>query len=227
MNHSDKQEFMKVLEMTAQLYNQKQPESMVLRMYFQALERFSLDEVKHGINAHVQNPDNGQFYPKPADIIRGIEGNTNTQAQLAWTKVERSIRCIGHDTSVVFDDPVIHVVIEDMGGWIDLCGVLMDEMPFRRNEFTKRYQGYVSNPPKTYPRMLIGASDARNRQQGYALGNLRLIGDKEAAKRVYNQGAEQAKTLGHWVNPESLQLERIDHAKTHNATLTQVTHEQS
>jgi len=62
--------------------------------------------------------------PKPADIIRAIKGNSQTQSLQAWSKVEDAIRLVGPYRSVVFDDLAIHGVLQEMGGWVKLCQAL-------------------------------------------------------------------------------------------------------
>src|SRR5437870_914018 len=95
--------------------------SHLIDIYWQVLKQYELVDVQNAFQSHVQNPDCGQFFPKPADIVRFIEGSGETKALLAWAKVERAIRQLGSYQSVVFDDSLIHIVIEDMGGWVKLC----------------------------------------------------------------------------------------------------------
>ena len=66
-----------------------------------------LRAVADALNRHAVNPDNGQFLPKPADIVRLINGNTVDRALVAWSTVERAIRSTGPYQSVVFDSPEI------------------------------------------------------------------------------------------------------------------------
>ncbi len=93
MNDQDKDNFEALMSATSAMYRQKTPERIQLMMYFNALSRFCLDDIKSAFNSHIQNPDNGQFFPKPADIIRYMDGGSETRAGEAWTKVE-SPECI-------------------------------------------------------------------------------------------------------------------------------------
>ena len=43
-------------------------------MFFRALAKHSLDEVRAGFDAHVSDPQRGRFVPVPADILAQIEG---------------------------------------------------------------------------------------------------------------------------------------------------------
>lgn len=44
-------------------------------VYFNALGLYDLEAVRDALNRHVQDPEGGQFAPKPADIIRQIQGS--------------------------------------------------------------------------------------------------------------------------------------------------------
>ena len=107
----------------------------------------------------------------------------------------RSAR-IGAYRTVVFDDPLIHAVIWDMGGWQTLCAMLIKDEPFRAKEFENRYVGYVARPPTQYPRQLAGITDTVNSAQGYGQVNLpTLIGDEQQALRVLQTGREPSQLL--------------------------------
>lgn len=160
----------------------------VFDIWWEVLKAYELTDVRRALNVHMQNPDAGQFPPKPADIIRYLQGSTGTQALRAWSKVEKAIRHVGPYQSVVFDDPSIHAVINDMGGWIKVCEGNDDELPFKAREFERRYQGYALNPPREYPKALIGMAEAENRRDGFKLPPPVLIGNEGKALACYRNG---------------------------------------
>ena len=163
--------------------------SHLIDIYWQALKRFELIDVQAALEAHINNPDSGQFFPKPADVVRFIEGSGETKALQAWAKVEKAIVQVGGYQTIVFDDPLIHAVIEDMGGWIKLCSIKNIDMPFRANEFQKRYMGFVSKHPCRYPKTLCGIAELDNTKNGYATDAPLLIGDAKRAEQVIKSGS--------------------------------------
>ncbi len=193
MNKQDMQSFAELITATGELYRLNISPAL-LELYWSALKNFDITDIKQAFNAHALDPDAGQFMPKPADVVRALEGSKDTQAMRAWSKADRAIRSIGPWQSVVFDDPIIHAVIADMGGWITLCNVSGDEYPFKANEFAKRYQGYVMRPPMEYPRKLIGAAEAHNSINGRVIDPPRILGDQQQARLVYEGGSDQPKT---------------------------------
>jgi hypothetical protein len=137
------------------------------------------------------SPDSGQFMPKPADLIRMLGGTSLDAAMQAWAKVERAIRRVGGHESVVFDDPVIHRCIEDMGGWLKLCGTLEDDLPFRAKDFQNLYRGFAMRREiPDYPKHLIGRFEAQNRQSGQPIAPPVLIGDPDVCKQVLKIGRD-------------------------------------
>lgn len=191
MNESDKEQFAQTMVGIGELYA-KSISPQLISLYWEALKRYELDEVVRGLNQHVVDPDSGQFMPKPADVVRQVDGDTNSQALTAWSKVEGAISRVGHWRSVVFDDAIIHAVIEDMGGWTNLCMVTNEEIPYRRNEFEKRYRGYANRGVVDYPKKLMGRADAHNEQQGFPVNQPVMIGDVNHAKLILEGGSDKS-----------------------------------
>ena len=196
MQTTDKRGFRDALYAVFELYQKSRPSDPTVMMYWGALRNIpTLDDFMAAINLHVADPDQGQFLPKPADILRNITGNRATQAEMAWTKADRALRCAGPANTVVFDDSLIHAVIADMGGWVQFCDVDDKEYPFRHNEFVKRYSGYINKPPADIPPKLIGTDEAYNKQHGF-LNHMpapMLIGDAEKAKFVLENNHGQGR----------------------------------
>lgn len=198
MTPDDFEGFSALMSITAEQYG-KTMSNGLLKLYWQALEQYDFAAVRAALSAHIQNPDVGQFMPKIADIIRVIAGRTEDQALAAWTKVDRAVRTVGSYRDVVFDDPVIHFAIRDMGGWTSLCSKTEDEWPFVRNEFVTRYRGYLTTQhrPESVP-ALSGSANTYNSAHGFQkfIQPPALVGNKAEAQKVL--------ALVHGDHPESL-----------------------
>lgn len=160
MVDSDKKEF---FALVANVYGFYRIECtpFALSVWWEACKPFDFVSVKGAFNRHAVNPDNGQFLPKPADIVKLIGGGSLDGALIAWSKVEKAIRTIGPYQTVVFDDPIIHKVISDMGGWIKFGDFTEEELPFKAKEFENRYRGYrTRGAVENVPTKLIGLTDA-------------------------------------------------------------------
>lgn len=188
---TDKVEFGKIIQSLFEYYDRK-ISNPVIDMYWQGLEHYELPAIRDALNRHMRNPDSGQFMPKIADIAKMLGGTTQDAALQAWAKVDQAVRRVGTYSDVAFDDPLIHRVLTDMGGWISLGQKREDEWPFIAKEFENRYRGYrVRSERPEYPPVLIGISGAHNRNGGFAQDVPMLIGNAEKAQEVMQGGSNQ------------------------------------
>jgi len=166
----------------------------VMSLYWEGLKQYDYEAVERAMWAHTQSPDeSGRWMPKISDLAKVMQGRTSDQAQLAWAKVDRAVRTVGVYADVVFDDAIIHRVLADMGGWIQLGSKTDDEWPFIAKEFENRYRGYKMRAEMPdYPPCLIGMANAQNQKEGFKSEGMRLIGNMELAKAVYHSGNNQA-----------------------------------
>lgn len=184
MQAIDKKRFVTLLTGLADYYG-KELSSGVIALYWQGLQQYDIEAVEKSLWDHTQNPDNGQFMPKIADLTRAMQGRTQDQAAVAWSKVDRAVRRVGTYQDVVFDDPAIHRVIADMGGWVWFGNQLEDEWPFVAKNFENRYRGYkLRGETPDYAPVLLGMANSQNQQQGFRSNPPILIGNQAKANSV-------------------------------------------
>ena len=189
MQDKDKIKFATLITGIADYYKNSLAKS-VIELYWQGLRQYDYEAVEKALWEHTQNPDNGQFMPKIADVTRNLQGRTQDQASLAWSKVDMGVRQVGTYRDVVFDDPLIHRVISDMGGWISLGKKTEDDWPFVARDFENRYRGYkLRGEIPDYPHLLQGLANSQNVISGMPGQEPVLIGKAEVAKRVLLGGS--------------------------------------
>lgn len=191
MQRDDFKSFKAMMEGVYSFYG-KDASTFALDVWWQAMRHHDLNAIRDALGRHCVNPDNGQFMPKPADVVKMMEGSTLDSAVLAWTKVDRAVQSVGTYETVVFDDPLIHRVLQDMGGWPQLGTKSVDEWPFVAKEFQARYRGYRGRKQQPeYQPKLIGLLDMQNRQKGFPDQSPTLIGNSEIAKAVLAKGSDK------------------------------------
>lgn len=209
MQPGARKQFITFLTACAEVYG-KPLSDAVMGVWWEALRPYEIDAVQGAFSRHIQSPDNGQFMPKPADIIRMLTGTSLDGSMVAWAKVDKAVRSVGPYASVTFDDPIVQRVLQDMGGWIAFGAKTDDEWPFIGNEFRTRYQGYrhCGEMPE-YPRTLIGIAEAENSKRGIGTVDLVLIGDATKAQQVRDGGVDRPQIGFHRLpaNDETLLLE--------------------
>lgn len=78
MNDQDKRSFKKLFENIAGYYEKPELSEGVLMIYFSALERFSIEQVRRAANQHIQDDKHGPFFPKVSNIVVHLEGSALT-----------------------------------------------------------------------------------------------------------------------------------------------------
>lgn len=197
MVDEDKKEFAQFMSGLFAMYG-KEISQMILRIWFEALRQYDFKAVKDAMSRHVINPDNGQFLPKPADIIRLIGGTTVDSALEAWAEVDKAVRHVGTYQSVQFADPIIHKVIQDMGGWVRLGSKSEDEWAFVAKEFQTRYRGIKTvNAPVDAPKVLTGITDQQNALAGINYQSKPvLIGNRNVTQSTLDYSYEITRLSG-------------------------------
>jgi hypothetical protein len=189
MTDADRTRFFDLLSKIYAFYD-KDLSEFTCNTWFRAMQPFEWPAVREALSRHCIHPDNGQFLPKPADVVRLLQGSTQDSALIACSKIEEAIRKVGTYVSVTFDDPLIQQVIQDMGGWIALGNKKENEWPFVRNELINRYRGYRQlGPLKTWPAILIGIAEASNQSYGFEHDPPVLLGDQHKAQQVLAGGS--------------------------------------
>ena len=191
MRDSEIEEFIEVMKACFAYYRTALSEA-VLMIYINGLMQYDLAAIKEALGRHVKNPDSGQFPPKIADLEKMLSGSTSDAALVAWAKLEKAVKSLGAYYTVVFDDPLIHRVVDEMGGWIVLSQTTVRDWPFKQNEFVNRYRAYkVRGTLPEYPPKLVGIVDGENRMRGFPPddSHTRLVGDRDAAQRVLENGS--------------------------------------
>lgn len=192
MQPSDRENFARILAEVMAYYG-KEGSPFLLDVFWTSLKGHEFEDVSRAFTLHARDPDRGQFAPRVADITRLLEGSTSTQGMRAWAKVEQAVKSVGKYRSVTFDDPLIHVVVTEMGGWTNLCCSSIDELPFKARDFERRYAAYrLRRELPGFSPYLIGQHEADNRLNGHER-EVRpvLIGDPERASRVFERGTQQ------------------------------------
>jgi len=159
-------------------------------IWWESMQPYDLTAVSGALTRHCSNPDSGQFMPKPADVVKMLQGSTQDSALFAWHKVDKAVREVGTYASVAFDDALIHRVVFEMGGWVSLGMKDESEWPFVKNEFVNRYRGYRGRSQvPDYPPLLIGISETTNTRAGFQSQGPVLIGNSDLARAVLAGGS--------------------------------------
>jgi hypothetical protein len=162
-----------------------------------AMQPYTFEQVSKAMSAHVANPENGQFMPKPADIVKQLSGTVTDRSAIAWGKVFAAMSSVGAYSDVVFDDPAIHAATEDLGGWPKVCRGETKDLGYLMHRFCEFYKAYANKGDAPYPKRLIGdrSPDYEFEKKGLPLPTPKFIGNPEKANAVMQGGVMGGKTM--------------------------------
>ena len=180
-------------------YHRQALSQAVIEVYWRGCQPFDLEQVSKAIDALTIDAEAGKFVPKLADIVRALQGTQTDRALIAWGKVSGALSEVGRMSDVVFDDPIIHLCVMDHGGWPKFCTTPFDEQSYLQHAFCQSYRAYAARGwPAEYPARLVGEteSQAEYDKVGMKRPAPRLVGDKQAARRVLEGGTVMKRLAG-------------------------------
>jgi len=154
---------------------------MLLMAYYAALEDLTTDQFKESVSCLIRTRKYSTL-PVPAEIREAAVGDLDGAAMLALTNFERSRATYGANNSVAFEDPTIHVVVMQMGGWIKVNGIIDSEWKFTRNDFLKLYKAIapkINNYKILHHLVGIAEGDNWNQPEDKKVFKLQYFGDRE------------------------------------------------
>lgn len=195
MSPSEKSEVAGIISDVLKYYRQPVSE-FILGVWMQACEPFEVDQISRALTEHIQDPEHGTFAPKVSDLTRVLQGTSTDRAALAWGKTLEAMSAVGAYTDVVFDDPAIHAVVEDLGGWPKLCRSTYEELSYIQHRFCVSHKAYIGRGTFEYPRMLTGdrAPLEMYERKGLPVPRPAMVGNLAQCQRVLQQGGAAGKT---------------------------------
>lgn len=150
------------------------------KIYKTLLDDIPEDNFIHGINNMLRERVYSNL-PMPAEIrdyCLGLKDDElAVKVNIARTNIQKALSKAGTYNDVVFDDPVIHLCINSIGGWIELGMKPIKEMEeWLKWELPKLYKNFSSRKSYDIPLILKGKA-------GEDFKTLIYIGDKEKAER--------------------------------------------
>ena len=165
MRAEDIEDFQRLLSGALAFYRQDVSE-FAMSVWWEASKAFTLEQVRKALTAHAMDPERGQFAPKPADLVRLLNGTQTDRSLIAWGRVHRAMSQVGAYASPDGFDAAAASAVADMGGWPKLCQSSVDELPFLQKRFCDLYRAYAANPDAQHAERLIGLHEQTNAIRG-------------------------------------------------------------
>jgi len=170
MDSNDEDRFAELMTVLQDLYDKKLGKATI-ETYWNVLKKYPLERIEAAFSRVIESHIYANM-PKPAHFIEYLNPakDLDSLAFQALQKLESRFSDNGY-TSLCFDDPIIHYVVDNYGGWIRICEETYQmgdkEYGIWKHGFLARYKAFYENPPtKPVPR-LIGTHELNNRNRGY------------------------------------------------------------
>tara|TARA_R110000782_G_scaffold137063_1_gene229549 strand:- start:445 stop:912 length:468 start_codon:yes stop_codon:yes gene_type:complete len=123
-------EFKKGMMMLAEVYRVEVNQAQ-MSIYWDALTVLSIDELLLSIRKHISDTDSGQWFPKPANLLKQVHGN---EAQSAWAALCDELSRGGNDVG-----PKTIEAIKDVGGLYNIRRMTAYQFELYRKQFIVTY----------------------------------------------------------------------------------------
>ena len=156
----NKELFVNLITGLCEMYDKK-PSEFIYDMYYDLLKDYDYPVVEKAVKK-VMATYKYSTLPKPADILEFIIGTPADKSLVAWIQARGAIASVGYYYSVEFSDPIISCIINELGGWMEFCSSLTEDMPFIEKRFRELYNVFEKREVKT-PIALVGFYELDNR----------------------------------------------------------------
>jgi hypothetical protein len=138
MIKSDFIEFKKGMMMLAEVYRVEVNQAQ-MSIYWDALENLGIDEFLVAIRRHIGDLDQGQWFPKPANLIKQVYG---TEAHSAWQALCEELARGGADVG-----PKTQAALTGVGGLYQWRRMSTDQLMGLKRQFISNYCADLAEKP--------------------------------------------------------------------------------
>lgn len=174
----DKEVFKSHFAVLCEIY--KTPGTITLiDIYYRNLKNMTDEEFKSGVENIINDRSKDKF-PKPGEIRDYGGGGSSARAIAAKDKLMKALRNQGAYATVVFDDPVLHKMIDMQGGWIKINKMEDKDIDkWLKYDFERIYEAFSKMKFGNIPLVFHGIYDNQNKIED--MSNAVYIGDREKA----------------------------------------------
>lgn len=173
MQKHEEVEFKEILIGLGEYYDKKITESLI-KIYWYDLKLLSIEQFKQAASTHRMNTDNGQFFPKTADLMRQINGTSKqieqsieSNAEIAWAEIMQCLRVNGSYGGLKIENKQAIASLKSFTTWKDFCTMDVSKQTWAKKEFISMYSTYENTPLEMLPSSLPGLVELENHKEKY------------------------------------------------------------
>lgn len=176
MTENDSNKFKELIAAINETYGEQFSQAQTL-LWWNMFKPHSIQVFEQAIYQHMACPDAGMFTPKPANLMKFINGTSkqneqalDDKAEIAWHVIEGEIRRIGSHTTLIMEDKQALAAVQAIGGWKKICGLTISELTWAHKEFAAAYKNYERTDINLLPDKLPGRIFLENNKRDQSSG---------------------------------------------------------
>lgn len=178
MNSQDQNKFKELITVMSETYGEEFTPAKV-KLWWNLFKPHSIEVFEQALYAHIACTDAGMFSPKPANLMKFINGTTKEneqlvedRAEMAWACIELEISRIGSYGTLELEDKQAIAAVKAIGGWQQLCASTYDQLVWKKKEFMSAYDTYERTPLEHLPNKLPGLIELSEHKQEQGMKSL-------------------------------------------------------
>lgn len=136
MTNQDKKRFAEIMAGLAEVFTNHPISKEKAELYFRTFQNWTIEDFEKACLKVIKTKTISTF-PLPAEIENALKDTT--EVLKAWLLSREAVSRWGAYMSIRFPNPIIHSVIEAMGGWIPFCHIPQEELKWKQKEFERIY----------------------------------------------------------------------------------------
>ena len=173
MNSEEQDKFKEIIAAISETYKEEFTPAMT-KLWWRIFKNQPIEVFERAVYAHISCEDDGMFFPKPANIMRVINGTTKDnerlikdRAEIAWACIEREIARIGGHGGLELEDKQALAAVKAIGGWGRLCSCTYDQLTWKKKELVSAYDTYERTDLAELPSKLPGLTEMRQHKKDH------------------------------------------------------------
>ena len=139
--NTDKDRFLEMFAVTSLNY-EKPVDHAIQNLYWNVLKKYRIEEIERAVQQHLEDQEQGMFFPKIAHLMKYLKANEKSEALLAWEVAQNAVKRNGSYDPPSFNDPAITHAIHCLGGWRAFCQIKDSELSFKQKDFIEHYEAF-------------------------------------------------------------------------------------
>lgn len=196
MTENDGNKFKELITAINVTYGEEftQPQTL---LWWNMFKPYPIEAFEQAVYQHMADPEQGMFSPKPANIMKFINGTTKQneqaiedKADIAWLTITGEIKRIGSYGSLKMEDKQALAAVKSLGGWKFICSKTEADLVWLHKEFVATYKNFERTDVNLLPNKLPGRvllENAKKNGESLEGGGLKAISEGIASFRENNK----------------------------------------